>query len=272
MSAYDLILEPILNFFTWSSKKEENLITTKKKIYLCLFRLMFIFPIYLCIYIFSIVLLSLFGTTDLHNKKIMVQFYLSIILLLPLLLLLLLNIRREENISDKILKCILTLLITKDSIGINFLPIKFALHIAGGIVYISLSSLLSYYVILYSNINLFKYISEEGRVNSLFVFLVILNSSVYFFVLIYGSPEETEKQKFKKLRRKFILWLFSMVITIGYVVISIFKDYSTLHPFYFIFIILIAMERTIANYKALTELLSSQGFYEECLKGFKGEN
>ncbi|MFF2501080.1 hypothetical protein [Peribacillus sp. NPDC058075] len=272
MSPYDLLLEPVLNLLTWSSKKEEYLITNKKKIYLCLFRLMIIVPIYLFIYIVSYVLVSLFGTTDLHNKGPIVKFYLSIILLLPLLLLLLLNILREENISDKIMKFFLTFLITKDSVGIDFLPLKVAFHMVGGAVYISLASWLSYYVILYSNINLYKYISQEGYVNSLFVFLVILHSSIYVFVLFYGSPEETEKQKFKKLRRKFLLWLISMIITIGFVVISIFKGYSTLHPFYFIFIILIAMERTIANYKALTEHLSSQGFYEECLKGFKGEN
>ncbi|OCA86920.1 hypothetical protein [Bacillus sp. FJAT-27986] len=272
LSAYDLLLEPVLNFLTWSSKKEDNLISNKKKVYLCLFRLMIIVPIYFCIYIVSIVLVSFFGTTDIHNKGTTVVFYLSIILLLPLLLLLFLNILREENISDKILKFCLTFLITKDSIGIDFLPFKFIFHMVGGLVYILLSSFLSYYVILYLNINLYKYINQEGFEISLFVFLLIIHSSIYAFVLCYGTPEETIKQKFKKVRRKFFLWLFSMVITIGYVVISIFKDYSILHPFYFIFIILIAMERTIANYKALTELLSAQGFYEECLKGFKEEN
>ncbi|CRK80395.1 hypothetical protein [Neobacillus massiliamazoniensis] len=269
MSIYNLLFEQILNFFTWSSKKEDYLIANNKKIYLCLFRLMIIGPVYM-VSIFALV--SLFGKTDFHNKETMVVFYLSIILLLPLLLLLLLNIRREENISDKILKFVLTFLITKDSIGVDFLPIKAVLHAVGGLAYILLSTVLSLYVIHFSlNRNLLEYISQEGHEKSLLVSLVILHSSIYFFILIYGSPEETKKQKFKKVRRKFILWLFSMVITIGYVVISIFKGYSTLHPVYFIFIILIAMERTIANYKALTELLSSLGFYEECLKGFKGK-
>ncbi|MEH6991057.1 hypothetical protein V7021_24880, partial [Cytobacillus firmus] len=121
------------------------------------------------------------------------------------------------------------------------------------------------------NKNLFLYISQEERVNSLLLSLVILHSSIYFFILIYGSPEENETQKFEKLRRKFILWLISMIITIGYIAISIFKGYTTLHPFYFIFILLVAMERTITNYKALTKFLDEQGFYEECLRGFKGE-
>lgn len=61
---------------------------------------------------------------------------------------------------------------------------------------------------------------------------------------------------------KFYLWFCSMIASIVYIFESLFNYMNGIQAIYFIFVLMIALERTVTHYKKFIDFLESENLYE----------
>ena len=223
-----------------------------------------IFLMFVPILTFIFALLIYGAVSFLSGIKIIV-WGITIILLLPITLLFIMNITNTSFIiTDLVKKFLLTIKYLNPFYSILNKPWLYIFELLFGVLYIIVLSQFSIWVVLHSlEIDFSEFSSEENR--SFQFSIIIMHTAIYLFIRVHGQPCKTTNQKIKKLKMKFYLWFCSMIASIVYIFESLFNHMNGIQAVYFIFVLMVALERTVTHYKKLIDFLESESLYEKQL-------
>lgn len=187
----------------------------------------------------------------------------TIMLLVPITLLFYMNITNTSIIiTDLVRKFLLTIKYLNPFYSIINKPWLFIFELLIGFLYVFLLSLFSIWIVLHSlEIDFSEFSSEDNR--SFQFSIIILHTAIYLFIRVHGQYCKTIKQKIKKLKMKFYLWFCSMIASIVYIFESLFNYMNGIQAIYFIFVLMIALERTVTHYKKFIDFLECENLYEK---------
>ncbi|AMR03341.1 MULTISPECIES: hypothetical protein [Bacillus] len=187
----------------------------------------------------------------------------TIMLLVPITLLFYMNITNTSIIiTDLVRKFLLTIKYLNPFYSIINKPWLFIFELLIGFLYVFLLSLFSIWIVLHSlEIDFSEFSSEDNR--SFQFSIIILHTAIYLFIRVHGQYCKTTKQKIKKLKMKFYLWFCSMIASIVYIFESLFNYMNGIQAIYFIFVLMIALERTVTHYKKFIDFLECENLYEK---------
>ncbi|AAY60326.1 hypothetical protein I6G76_00205 (plasmid) [Bacillus cereus] len=250
--------------------KEESLQFFIRKKYcrdLILIRfLMFIIFVPISIFMFALII---YGVSSFLVDINMGAGDITLLLLVPVTLLFFMNVTNTSIIMiDSIKKTFITLKYLNpfySTLKKPFLFIfKFIFELVLGFIYIIVSSLLTMGTIFDSlGMDFYNSVTSKDGGISLEFSIFVLHTSIYLFIRVYGHPFRTTNQKMKKLKMKCYLWFCSLIVSIVYIFASIFNHMNGSQAIYFIFALMIALERTVTHYKNFIVFLQNENLYEE---------
>ncbi|ENQ3077981.1 hypothetical protein ACEOWG_001154 [Bacillus cereus] len=258
------ILQILIPFCNYCSKKEQAAAAWYN---ILLIRLLLLLPLGI-----TPLFLTVFSISIASYHKIEISFWLLMALFsMPILLLYLVNINnRSIDMSNQIKNFFITIAFLIPSALRAYFEIIFA------VLYISLA--------IWLTLNLFpmlgdafflKFISDKPTAYAFFMALLSFHLAIYIFIRVYGYPEEQDiivieednnyfpRNKFQKLRMKVILWAIYMLATIVFAFYSSIKGADMFTAFYFLFTLMIAMERIVTHYKNFADFLEEQDIYNQ---------
>jgi len=228
--------------------------------------LMFVIFVPISIFIFALII---YGTSSFFAGINMRAGDITILLLVPVTLLFFMNITNTSIVMiDSIKKTFKTLKYLNPFYSILNKPFlfifKLIFELVFGSLFIIISSLLTMGTIFDSfGMDFYNLVNSKDGGISLVFSTFVLHTSIYLFIRVYGHPFRTTNQKMKKLKMKFYLWLCSLIVSIVYIFASIFNHMNGSQAIYFIFALMIALERTITHYKNFMVFLQNENLYEE---------
>ncbi|QWU45264.1 hypothetical protein [Bacillus sp. NP247] len=213
-------------------------------------------------FIFSVII---YGAVFFLSGIKIVVWGIAIMLFVPITLLFYMNITNTSIIiTDVVKKFLLTIKYLNPFYSILNKPWLFIFELLFVFLYVIVLSLFSVWIVLHSlEIDFSEFSAEDSR--SFQFSIIILHTATYLFIRVHGQPCKTTNQKIKKLKMKFYLWFCSMIASIVYIFESLFNHMNGVQAIYFIFVLMIALERTVTHYKEFMDFLESESLYEKHL-------
>ncbi|WP_259415805.1 hypothetical protein [Bacillus toyonensis] len=211
-------------------------------------------------FIFSVII---YGAVFFLSGIKIIVWGIAIMLFVPITLLFYMNITNTAIIfTDLVKKFLLTIKYLNPFYSILNKPWLFIFELLFGFLYVIVLTLFSICTVLHSlEIDFSAFSPEDSR--SFQFSIIILHTAIYLFIRVHGQPCKTTKQKIKKLKMKFYLWFCSMIASIVYIFESLFNYMNGIQAIYFIFVLMIALERTVTHYKKFIDFLESESLYEK---------
>lgn len=210
--------------------------------------------VYLSLIILTVLVVQVLMTLKLQpDGTIEYWWSLPLIFALPTLIPLIANFTDRDFIYSEVFYNILTT-IKYSNHGITFTRLFFESIIF--ILYIGISSFLTILAIAYFVNEQAIMVFVKSDLSRLIKAILPLHVVIYLTMRVLILPERNPKEKFKKIKRKFYLWVIALFVAAAYMIYKIFNSgVFSLDYLYLVFAVFIATDRVIGTYKELHRTL-----------------
>lgn len=267
---YDYLLSEkrIIDHLKIRKEKSLQSFTRMKCFWHLLFIRLLLFLIFVPVssFVFAIII---YGSISFFCTIKMIVWDITMILFMPITLLFFMNITNTSiTIIDLIKKFFLALKYINPFYSILNRPLqficKFIFELIFGFFFIIISSSISMGTVFDSlDVNFFNSIVNKNKSTSFIFSILVLHTAIYLFIRVYGHSFRTTDQKIKKLKMKFYLWFCSLIVSIVYIIVSVFHHINGIQSFYFIFVLMVALERTVVHYTNFIDFLKAEKLYSD---------
>lgn len=142
-------------------------------------------------------------------------------------------------------------------VKVNVTGLRFIFEFIGFISYIIGNIFITLYAarVFIDEVTLVKYV-EPGN-TPLLLIIVLVHIVIYLTIRVFILPEEEIMQKLVKYGREFWIWLGALMFTFGYIIIKLFSTFNFVEFIYLMFVLLIALVRTLDIYKKLRRVVDA---------------
>lgn len=238
------------DFFENLESYESDFITKSGFKYLLLSRLISFIAMLVFIYLICTVVIAFLITLNLvkfNNENLIL---LGLVIAFPLITYVSINFKNKNFLLSKSIKNFINVL---KFLLPNIDSLRWPVEIFLFITFVTLYTSFQFALVgsfAKENTKIIDFLYSGG---SLLIFPTI-SIVIYAILRIFGVPEDTLEDRFRKSKRIFLLWTFGTVITFVYMVytFTLLKDNFIIHLPYQVIVILLAIEKSIDSYKKMT--------------------